>query len=292
MLAGELGGEPVDVVVVALDRDQRAAVDRGGDDLLLLEVGGHQHDRADAGPRSRGGDGVGEVAGGGAGQHGEAELAGRGQRHGDDAVLERVGRVAAVVLDPQRLHAQGGGEPVGLDEAGEARLGVGEARDVGRYRQECCVSPDVARPGEDVLAGEGREVVADLERPEALQARVVRAERLSGPTLAADQLDGVAERAVADGVGGAVRARDVAGRERHDRPVPLLIFPVSTVDAGRTWHLTGSRAFACERAGCRGFSGPYPSTPLDERHHGIRPVQPLVVNPGIRDEPDVAGYLV
>ena len=36
--AGELGAQAVDVVVVAVDRDDVAAVDRGGDDLALLEV--------------------------------------------------------------------------------------------------------------------------------------------------------------------------------------------------------------------------------------------------------------
>ena len=37
--AGELGAQTVDVVVVALDRNEVAAVDRGRDDLALLEIG-------------------------------------------------------------------------------------------------------------------------------------------------------------------------------------------------------------------------------------------------------------
>jgi hypothetical protein len=39
-LAGDLGAEPVDRVVVALHRDHVGPVGAGGEDLLLLEVGG------------------------------------------------------------------------------------------------------------------------------------------------------------------------------------------------------------------------------------------------------------
>ena len=99
--AGELGAEPVDVVVVAVDRDEVAAVDRGRDDLALLEIGGDEDVAAQ--PRVRGvrGDRVGEVAGRGARGDLEPELERLAQRDRDDAVLERVGRVARCRSSPR-----------------------------------------------------------------------------------------------------------------------------------------------------------------------------------------------
>ena len=64
---GELGAEPVDVVVVAADADQVGPVDAGREQLLLLEVGGDEDVGVEAGGGGVGGDGVGEVAGRGAG---------------------------------------------------------------------------------------------------------------------------------------------------------------------------------------------------------------------------------
>src|SRR5207237_1102877 len=63
LLTGDLGGQLVHVVIVALDGDQRAAVHGGGDDLGALEIAGDEDDRADAGASRGGGDGVGKVAG-------------------------------------------------------------------------------------------------------------------------------------------------------------------------------------------------------------------------------------
>jgi hypothetical protein len=100
VLPRQLGGQPVHVVVVPVDRNERPAVHGGGHDLLLLEVRRDQDHGADACPGRRRGDRVSQVARRRAGENLEAHL-GRGrERHGDDAVLERVGRVAAVVLDP------------------------------------------------------------------------------------------------------------------------------------------------------------------------------------------------
>ena len=128
------------------------------------------------GAGARGGDGVGEVAGAGAGEHLGVELAGGAQRAGDDPVLEGVGRVGRVVLDPQGVDAELAAEVVRLEQPGEAGLGVGALLDVVRHRQQRLVAPDVARAGLDLLAGDGREVVGDLERAEALRTGVVRAE--------------------------------------------------------------------------------------------------------------------
>ena len=113
LLARDLGGEPVDVVVGAVHRDQGVGVDGGVDLLGLLEVGRDEDHRLDARAGAGGGDGVGEVAGARAGERRGAELAGRAQRARDDAVLEGVGRVGGVVLDPQRVDAQGRGRGCG-----------------------------------------------------------------------------------------------------------------------------------------------------------------------------------
>src|SRR5205807_1696226 len=110
----------------------------------------------------------------------------------DDAVLERVGGVAAVVLDPQRLHAELAGEVVGTDEAGPADLQV----DDGRGGQEAAVAPHRARPGFDRLTGHPPEdgvVVADLQRPEALLTGVAGTEVVGGATLATEQVRGSTE---------------------------------------------------------------------------------------------------
>ncbi len=182
-IAGELGGQPVDVVVRAVDGDQRVAVHGRRHDLLLLEVAGYEDVRLDAGAGGGGGNGVGEVARGRTGQHGEAELAGGGERHGDDAVLERVRGVDRVVLDPQGAHAELSGEVVGADQAGEAGLGVGGVGDVGRNRQQVLVAPDVARTCLDAGPRDGAEVVRHLQRPEALEARIERPELRPGSAL-------------------------------------------------------------------------------------------------------------
>ena len=200
MLAGQLGGQPVDVVVVPVHGDERAAVHGGREDLLLLEVRRDQHHGPDAGPGRRRGDRVGQVAGRRAGEDLEAHLGRRRERHGDDPVLEGVGRVAAVVLDPQAPHPELGGEPVGADQPGVAGLGGRAARDVPRDRQQRGVAPDVLRARLDVGPGQPREVVADLQRPETLRARVERAERAGGAALTAGQAGGVAKTGAFDSV--------------------------------------------------------------------------------------------
>ena len=106
LLAGDLGGEPVDVVVGAVHRDQVLGVDGGVDLLGPLEVARDEDHGLDAGAGTGRGHGVGEVARARAGEHLGAELAGRAQRTGHDAVLEGVGRVGGVVLDPELLDAE------------------------------------------------------------------------------------------------------------------------------------------------------------------------------------------
>ncbi len=120
VLARDLGAQPVDVVVVALDGDEVRAVDPRGEDLLLLEVGGDEDVGLEAERGGVGGHGVGQVAGRGAGDDLVAELAGALERDGDDAVLERVRRVGGVVLDVHLADPEPLGEPVGLEQRREA----------------------------------------------------------------------------------------------------------------------------------------------------------------------------
>ena len=196
-VAGDLRAEPVDLVVVAVDGDQGAAVDRGGDELACLEVARREDAGAQPGPGGRRGNGAGEVAGGGAADRGEPELLRRRQRDGDDAVLERVRGVAAVVLDPQRLHAERRARLSALTSLVMPGAEVLAGGDVGRYRQQRGVAPHRLRAGLDVGVGDGAEVVADLERAEALHARVGVTEREGGATGATDELARRAERGLA-----------------------------------------------------------------------------------------------
>ena len=198
LLAGDLARELVDVVVVALDRDEVLGVDRRVDLLGRLEVAGDEHHGADARARSGCRDRVGQVAGRGAGEHLAAELAGGAQRAGHDPVLEGVGRVGAVVLDPQVREAELAGQVVGLEQARVTGLHVGAGLDVVRHRQQRLVAPDVGRAGLDLLAGDGREVVHDLERAETVDADVERSELLRRSALATGQVRGVPEGPCAD----------------------------------------------------------------------------------------------
>jgi DNA internalization-related competence protein ComEC/Rec2 len=246
VLGGQLGRQPVDVVVVAVHGQQRAAVDGGGEDLGLLQRRRDHHDRVP--PRAGGGrrHGVGEIAGRRAGEHPEAQLAGGRKGDRDHAVLERVRRVARVVLDPQRAHAQRRCQAVGLDQPGQAGLGVGVALDVRRYGEQLPVAPDRTGPGLDRLAGHVGEVVGDLERSEALGTGELGSERDLVAALATRQRAGRAE------VEGGRRAGGRRGSQGHRKissSSPLARVGIGTVIA---------RARCSRDAGCRGFNGPVP----------------------------------
>ncbi|CAB4689100.1 unannotated protein [freshwater metagenome] len=237
LLAGDLGGQLVDVVVVALDGDQRLGEDRGVDLLGLLEVARDEDDRLDPGPGTGCGDRVGQVAGGGAGEDLGVELRGGAQGAGHDPVLEGVGGVGAVVLDPQVVDAEGPSEVVGLEQPREARLHVGALLDVVGHRQQRLVAPDVRGAGLDLLTGDRREVVGDLERTEALRTCVVRPECELVPALAAGQRGGVPEGAGTQTGGGRLGARRVGGRDLLGddgaHVILLLIFPGASFAPGR-----------------------------------------------------------
>jgi hypothetical protein len=172
VLACQLGRKPVHIIVVPVDRDERPAVHGGRQYLLQLQVRRNHHDRTDPGAARRGRHGVREVARRGTSQDGEAHLQRRGQRDGHHPVLERVGRVAPVVLDPQVAHPELTGQAVGAPQLRVAGLGGLPAGDIGGYREQRGVAPDVARASLDVRPGQGGEVVADLKRAEALATGV------------------------------------------------------------------------------------------------------------------------
>ena len=232
LLRGQLGAQAVDVVVAAVDRDQARPVDRGGDDLARLEVGGDEHHVAHPGPGRVGGDGVGQVAGGGAGRHLEAHGPGPGQGHGHHPVLERPGGVQGVVLQPQLAEAELGGQAVGPHQRGEAGAQVDGA--VVDRRQQVGVAPDRRRAGGDGLPRRGRGdllvVVDDLEGAEAPLTDMERLGR-----------EGVAALPTPQAL--------------HELTLLLLIAP-----GIGTWSPPNSSV----TAGCRGFCGPGPSTALDE----------------------------
>ncbi len=138
----------------------------------------------------RSGHRVRQVAGRGAGEHRESELARGRQRDRDDPVLERVRRVAAVVLHPQPPHAELAGKVVREHQLCHAWLEIRRLRDVGRNRQQLLVAPDVVRPGFDRLAAHTRVVVGHFERPEAHLARIARADRILLSALATRQRGG------------------------------------------------------------------------------------------------------
>ena len=126
VLVGQFTAEAVDVVVAAVDRDHGGVVDGRAQHLARFEVVGDEDVGIHPGPRRVGGHCAGEVAGGGAGERLESELQRLGGGDGNDAVLERVRRVDAVVLDPQLLEAEALREAAGADERSEARVDVYE----------------------------------------------------------------------------------------------------------------------------------------------------------------------
>ena len=123
--AEQLGWETPDhVVVVAVHRDDVAAIHRRRDDLAGLEVTRDEDVAAQPRVRRVCGHRVGEIAGRRAGRGLEPELERLRQRNRCHPVLERVGRVAGVVLQPHLAEPELFGEPVGAHERREARAEV------------------------------------------------------------------------------------------------------------------------------------------------------------------------
>ena len=92
---------------MALDADDVRAVDERVDNLALLQIRRNEHVGFQSGRGGVGGDGVGQIAGGRAGDGVETKFARAAQRHADDAVLEREGGIIdGVVLDPKFADAE------------------------------------------------------------------------------------------------------------------------------------------------------------------------------------------
>ena len=190
----------------------------------------HEDDRLDASAGSGRGDSIGEVAGGGAGEHLQPQLAGGGEGDCDDPVLEGMGRVPGVVLDPELLQTEIVGEVAGVDQPGETGIGGTEGGDVGWDRQQRGISPDAPRARLDLLAGDGRERIADLERTEALHTGVERAERRARSPQARQTRWVAFPKAPARTPGGAGSVSTTA----------VMISPSSSFSVGfrpsRSWH--------------------------------------------------------
>ena len=227
-LEGQLHAEAAAVVVRAVHGEDGRAVDRGGDELLRLEVCRDEDCGLDSLRGRTGGDRIGEVPGRRAGERRVPELERLGARHRDDAVLERVRRVRRVQLEEELADADRRCEPRRGDERREAGS---EARLRRRgHRKERRVTPDVRRACLDLGAGHGPvRRVHRLERPEAA-------------------------RADSDGIEGELGLAD-ATTECGGRHYGYSFRPGLGIRPGLAPRSAG--------AGCRGVTGPVPSASLD-----------------------------
>src|SRR5207244_11570005 len=131
-----------------------------------------------------------EVAGGG----GAGRLVAVGPRPGDGdrdhPVLERVGRVHAVVLEVEVPEPELGTQPVRLDQGREALTEGGYGRIV-LDREQVAVAPHARGAGLDALpadhTADGRVVVDDVQRPETGITNMVGLDLVLRATLTAAQ---------------------------------------------------------------------------------------------------------
>ena len=187
LVGGELGAQPVDIVVVSLDRHELRAVDARGQHLGLLEVGGNEDVGVHPVGGRRGGDRVGQVAGRGAGQRLELQLSRAGRGHGDHAVLERVRRVRGSFLthsslSPSRSARRSARTSGVIRPAAPPRTRCGGgpgSQPAGSQRSaRCSAGPPGCGAGPRPRRRRVRPV-GHLERAEAALADVVRVERVS-----------------------------------------------------------------------------------------------------------------
>ncbi len=125
VLPRQLGAQPVDVVVVAVDPQETAAEDRRREHLDGLEIVRDEDDGLHPETGGMGGNRVRQVAGGGAGGYPETQLPRLGEGDGDDAVFEGAGGVSRVVLQVELPESQLGGETIGFHEWREAGIEAG-----------------------------------------------------------------------------------------------------------------------------------------------------------------------
>ena len=176
-----LRAEPIHIVVIAGDGENRRIEDRGPEQLAGFEVVRDEHAAVDAEPCGMGGDAVRQVAGRGAREHVESELDGARRRHRDDAVLvgER-GMVDRVVLDVELVDAEPRGQAIAAHERREA--GVEPRSRLAGNRQQLAIAPQIFRPARDLLARQRDRavVVQRLQWTEAPIAHVGRLRRKEG----------------------------------------------------------------------------------------------------------------
>ncbi len=186
-LERQLDGEARAVVVGAVDRIDAWPVDRGGGELLRLEVARNE-DRGlhplGCRPRCHG---ARQVAGRGAGERIEAELLRLASRDRNDPVLERMRRVGGVELEPELADPELRREARSRDEwrhpGCEARIrGCVDGQEIG-------IAPDRRGACLDRRAADRRAeqlpVIGRVERAEALRAASGRLEWVLGRADAA-----------------------------------------------------------------------------------------------------------
>ena len=166
---GHLGAEFVDLVIVAPHRHQGGVVDQGAQYLAGLKISGDEDAALHAGMGRDGGGGVGQVAGAGTADGGEAQLTGTGEGNTHDPVLEgQGGHVDAVVLDVELFETQTACQTIGLQQRREACTDIDGITFDG---QEVAVAPDRSGTGLDRSATgartDGVVVVGDLKGTEA-----------------------------------------------------------------------------------------------------------------------------
>jgi len=173
---------------MAFDGDDVGTVDERVENLALFQIGRDEDVALQTSARGIGGNGVGEVAGGGAGDGLETEFLRAAQRNADDAVFERErGVIDGVVLDIKLADAESLREAVSLDERRET-----DERADGRFArdgQQLAVTPHGLRARGDDVARErlldAVVIVGDFERAEVEFADVRGFKRVFATAFAA-----------------------------------------------------------------------------------------------------------
>ena len=104
------------MVVGTVNGDDVGSVDERAEDFALFEIGGDEDIAFQACAGGVGGDGIGEVSGGGAGDHFESEFASPAEGDGNDPVLKGKGGVVyRVIFDIEFANAEGFGQTICFD---------------------------------------------------------------------------------------------------------------------------------------------------------------------------------
>ena len=193
-LLQELAAEAVHVVVGAADRDHVRLEDGGRHHLPLLEVVRHEDEALEARPSGVGRHRVGQVAGRRTADRLEPLGSRPGDRHRDHPVLERVGRIHAVVLEVEVPESQLGAQAVRLDQ-GREPFAERDHPGLRAHGEQVSVAPDAGRSGLDPGPADhppdGVIVVFDVEGTEAHLADMRGLQLVLGPALPAPEAEHV-----------------------------------------------------------------------------------------------------